>query len=291
MSILSAVRWFYPLALFLVLFASVYLYPALGKPYLLVTSGTVSGLAESGNETFRVFSLQVFLPPLTKLAGEKVACAYNSTSIQAYTSLGSVEIRKNCVYLSVENTGSQPIIVNVEIRAFQTVEERQDLGVYVAAVAAVSAVAYLSMTESGREKVFTVISIPVSYYVTRREDVARSEKRVRILEYIRANPGVSMRRISRETDISFGEVQWHLSILERLGLVKRVKIGKRTCYYPSETPLEVWLPSFLREELGVTVDSERLRGVAPRLELFASRGNLPLSEISQIISPDSAQQG
>jgi DNA-binding transcriptional ArsR family regulator len=91
-----------------------------------------------------------------------------------------------------------------------------------------------------------------------------------------------MRRISRETGISFGEVQWHLSVLERLGFVERVRVGRFVCYYPKGAPPETWLPAFAERELGLKLNPEDLKRAAPRLEAALAKGVLSLEELATL---------
>jgi len=256
---------------------------AAAEPVLVVASPAVSSAQAAGNTTY---TLKVLLPPLAELRGEKIACIRGAELVKATASTGSIAVSEGCALLTASNPSLKPLEVQVLlVAAEQPREQPQPPVVIVAVVAAAAAAAsYLSLTESGREKLFALLSIPASYYIARFEDVKRSGKRVRILQYLRENPGASMRRISRETGISFGEVQWHLSILERLGLVHRVKIGKRACYYPVDVPLEEWLPRFAQAELGAPLDTTALRAAKQRLESMAARGAIPLSELEPLLT-------
>jgi len=255
------------------------------EPVLIVASPAVSSTQAAGNTTY---VLKVLLPPLAELRGEKVACIRGAEILNASSPTGSVAVSEGCVFLTASNPSPKPLEVQVVLVAAEPPRgQPQPPVALVAAIAAAAAASYLSLTESGREKLFAALSIPASYYIARYEDVKRSEKRVRILQYLRENPGASMRRISREAGISFGEVQWHLSILERLGLVQRVKIGRRACYFPVDVPLEEWLPRFTLAEMGVRIDAAALKAAKPRLESMAARGAIPLSELEPLLAAKS----
>jgi DNA-binding transcriptional ArsR family regulator len=255
---------------------------AAAEPVLVVASPAVSSAQAAGNTTY---TLKVLLPPLAELRGEKIACIRGAELVKATASTGSIAVSEGCAFLTASNPSLKPLEVQVLlVAAEQPREQPQPPVVIVAVVAAAAAASYLSLAESGREKLFALLSIPASYYIARFEDVKRSEKRVRILQYLRENPGSSMRRISRETGISFGEVQWHLSILERLGLVHRVRIGKHACYYPVDVPLEEWLPRFAQAELGALLDITAFRAAKQRLESMAARGAIPLSELEPLLT-------
>uniref|UniRef100_A0A7J3X9F9 Winged helix-turn-helix transcriptional regulator n=1 Tax=Thermofilum pendens TaxID=2269 RepID=A0A7J3X9F9_THEPE len=262
---------------------------AAAEPVLVVASPSVSSAQAVSNTTY---TLRVLLPPLTELHGERIACIRGAALLNATPSAGSVSLSEGCVFLTASNPSLKPLEVQVVLVAAEPPPQQPQPPVaLVAAVVAAAAASYLSLTESGREKLFAALSIPASYYIARFEDVRRSEKRVRILQYLRENPGASMRRISRETGISFGEVQWHLSILERLGLVQRVRIGKRACYYPVDVPIEEWLPRFAAAELGAHLDAAALRAAKARLESMAARGAIPLSELEPILAAKHAKTG
>jgi len=253
-------------------------------PILVITRPDVSA-TNSSSGGLTLYKLSLTLPPLTSLRGERVACVQGAKVLRVQATAGASAVREGCVYLTVENPGLRPLRVEVLVEAEESREPGPPILVaLVAAAASAAAASYLTMTEGGREKLFSALSIPASYYILRREDASRSPKRVAILKYVRENPGVTARRISRETGISFGEVQWHLSILERLGLVERVRIGKYSCYYPSGTPLEVWLSNFIARELGTEVDAETLRRARPRLEPLLERGAIPYQEVKSIIT-------
>lgn len=238
---------------------------ALAQPKLIVTSAAVVGVEELGEGTDRTYILTVELPPLTKLHEEKLACLYRAEVKSVAAQYGTAVLRAGCILLTSENPTARTVrvAVTVEAAAVTQLQQEQPSILLAAVTAAAAAASYFTLSETGRGKLFSALSIPVAYYVTKRSDVARSPKRVKILEYIKANPGASMRRIARETGISYGEVQWHLSILERLGLVEWVRVGKYTCYYPAGTPVEIWLTRFAETELKLdSAALDRLRQTA-----------------------------
>ena len=56
-------------------------------------------------------------------------------------------------------------------------------------------------------------------------------KRVRILEFIKANPGTHLRRIKRELNLAMGVIQYHLYRLERERNIVSVRHGLYKRYY------------------------------------------------------------
>ncbi|MEM1516950.1 MAG: helix-turn-helix domain-containing protein [Thermofilum sp.] len=255
--------------------------PAVSKPYLVVVSPAAKLLSVEGNGSTYLFEVEV--PPLSLLSRERIACVYEAAVVRVESSAGEALLEGNCIFLTVQNPGLAPLAVKLEVVSQQKSSSAEPPVAVIAAVTAVAAASYLTLTESGREKLFAALSVPAAYYVTRYEDVKRSAKRVKILEYLRANPGATMRRISREAGVSLGEVQWHLSILERLGLVQSVKIGKYSCYFLTGTPVETWLPSFVERELGAKIDARELEKLKPGIEPLLSRRSIPLGELLNLL--------
>ena len=250
--------------------------PSLAEPALVQARAGVS-IEKVGELEYR---LTVTVPPFTALKGETLACAYGAGVAKASP---PAEVEGNCIKITVDNPSPKPLTVEIEaVLAPPPTAEELPLAAIAAVVAGAAAAAYLSATESGREKLFKAVSVPAAYYIVKRSDVARSAKRVRILEYVKANPGATMRRISRETGISFGEVQWHLSVLERLGLVERVRVGRFVCYYPKGAPPETWLPAFAERELGLKLNPENLKRAASRLEAALAKGAINLEELATL---------
>ena len=61
-----------------------------------------------------------------------------------------------------------------------------------------------------------------------------SQTRSKIHDYIKKNPGVHFRRISKELGLAMGQIQHHLSVLEHAGKIKSRKINFHRHYYPAE---------------------------------------------------------
>lgn len=58
--------------------------------------------------------------------------------------------------------------------------------------------------------------------------------RRRILLLLMENPGISARRLARKLGIGMGNLAGHLLIMERVGLVKEVKNGRRLELYVND---------------------------------------------------------
>ena len=61
--------------------------------------------------------------------------------------------------------------------------------------------------------------------------VLTQETRNFIYKYIEKNPGVHFRKICRDVGKKMGVVQYHLSVLEKNGLVRIVKDGRYKCFF------------------------------------------------------------
>jgi DNA-binding transcriptional ArsR family regulator len=243
--------------------------------------------AEPRNET-QIYILEVQVQPLSSLVNEKIACIYGARIQSINTTTGKITLENPgdaaCIYITLDNPTIHKAVARLVVVAQAQPEERREPPLaLVGAVACVAAATYLTQTEGGRDKLFKAASIPISYYVARHEDVLRSRKRVQILEYLKKEPGASMRRIARETGVSFGEVQWHLSILERLGYVRRVRIGKWHVYYPTGTATEKWLANFMAKELGERIIERDAQVLAEVLERYLSTGTVPIAVIKENI--------
>ncbi len=61
-------------------------------------------------------------------------------------------------------------------------------------------------------------------------------KRVRILQFIKANPGTHLRKIKRELNLAMGVIQYHLYRLERERSVVSARHGLYKRYYADQGP-------------------------------------------------------
>ncbi|MCS7104825.1 MAG: winged helix-turn-helix transcriptional regulator [Thermofilaceae archaeon] len=201
---------------------------------ITVTSAAVVEVKELDSDHGKVYVITVEIPPLTRLTSEKLACIYGINVTEVSTQWGNTTFEGGCLLLSADNPSPRTLTVTVELKGVELQRPQpppQPPVLTAATIAAVAVSSYLALTENGRQKLYSTISIPAAYLVVNRKDVERNPKRMKILEYIRTHPGATIRRISRETGISYGEVQWHLSILERLEIIKSVKIGRYVYYF------------------------------------------------------------
>lgn len=64
--------------------------------------------------------------------------------------------------------------------------------------------------------------------------IGTSENRRRILEYIRSNPGIYLRKISKDLDLAVGNTEYHVCALQREGMIRSLRYGLYRHYYSVE---------------------------------------------------------
>jgi len=55
--------------------------------------------------------------------------------------------------------------------------------------------------------------------------------RGRVYDYIKNNPGIHLRKLSRDLNIANGDTQYHLDVLHKLGMIKSKRRGSYKVYY------------------------------------------------------------
>lgn len=118
------------------------------------------------------------------------------------------------------------------------------------AVASVGIVGF-SLTAFGRALLTSFLFVPL-YARLSPEEVLNHEKRQEILEFVRLNPGVHLRRIGHALSISYGTLTYHLYRLEREGYITFSQEGLFKRYYSSagrmkEAAKEKPMPTALRD--------------------------------------------
>jgi len=63
------------------------------------------------------------------------------------------------------------------------------------------------------------------------EDILKLETRKEIYNFIEKNPGLHLREISRNMNISFGNLRYHLNFLEKQNLIRKKESKRYTRYY------------------------------------------------------------
>ncbi|MBY9006217.1 MAG: winged helix-turn-helix transcriptional regulator [Candidatus Lokiarchaeota archaeon] len=64
------------------------------------------------------------------------------------------------------------------------------------------------------------------------EDVLENEKRKKIIDVILINPGVHFSELKRKTKIAYGNLVWHLEILDKYHVIKKKTMEQYVVYFP-----------------------------------------------------------
>jgi predicted transcriptional regulator len=67
-----------------------------------------------------------------------------------------------------------------------------------------------------------------------KEDILEQGTRQAIYETILKNPGLHFRRICRALDKKMGVVQYHVSVLEKNGLIRSIRDGRYKCFFAEQ---------------------------------------------------------
>jgi len=93
-----------------------------------------------------------------------------------------------------------------------------------------------SLTDRGRSFLSRMIFLPL-YVKMKGEAVLDNELRGMIRGYILVNPGDCYTDLKRNLQLENGELAYHLSVLEREGIIKSVAKGAKRVYYPADMPM------------------------------------------------------
>ncbi|MFX1312655.1 MAG: winged helix-turn-helix transcriptional regulator, partial [Promethearchaeota archaeon] len=69
-------------------------------------------------------------------------------------------------------------------------------------------------------------------------DIFNNENRLNILREILNNPGIHQNELLRNCDLQKGQLQWHLDVLLKNGIIKKEKYGQYTIYFPITSSIE-----------------------------------------------------
>lgn len=138
-----------------------------------------------------------------------------------------------------------------------------------------------SLSDRGRSFLSRMFLLPL-YVKTRGAAVLDNELRGMIRGYILVNPGDCYTDIKRNLQLENGELAYHLSVLEREGIVKSVAKGAKRVYYPADVSepedggglheIQARLVKHIQEVPGMSVhDLAGLLGVSGQLALYHLR--------------------
>ena len=95
-----------------------------------------------------------------------------------------------------------------------------------------------------------------------RKNILDSPRRLEILRFIRANPGLHFRELLREMSLTRGTLGYHVERLESAGLLKAIKSRGRCHYFATGSPY-----SAEKEALIIAMGNDTLRGIITQILL------------------------
>jgi predicted transcriptional regulator len=69
----------------------------------------------------------------------------------------------------------------------------------------------------------------------KKDDLLSQDTRNSIFQLIKDNEGLHFRKICRMLDKKMGVVQYHVSVLEKSGMIRAVRDGRYKCFFPTDT--------------------------------------------------------
>ena len=98
-----------------------------------------------------------------------------------------------------------------------------------------------------------------------RKNVLDSPRRLEILSFIKANPGLHFRKLLKEMSLTRGTLGYHLERLQSAGLLRAVKRRGRIHYFATGSPF-----SAEKETLIITMNNDARRGIIT--QIFLNQG-------------------
>jgi len=83
-----------------------------------------------------------------------------------------------------------------------------------------------------REFIRNHIIVQPARYTLSIEDVLENENRSKIIDLIIESPGIHFNELLRQTDLSPGNLVWHLDILETYHIIGKKNVGQYLVYFP-----------------------------------------------------------
>ncbi len=83
----------------------------------------------------------------------------------------------------------------------------------------------------------------------KQEEVLLLDTRRRIYETVKKNPGIHLRELQRLTGLAMGQLEYHISLLERVGLIRSQKQGRYRRYFPADSEEDPALIGIVRSKV------------------------------------------
>jgi len=80
-----------------------------------------------------------------------------------------------------------------------------------------------------------------------RDDIVHNGVRKQILQFIRVNPGCYNRLIRRRLNIGSNEFNWHIGMLEKFGLIKKMEFERSWGYFENRSYMDHEFDLFLMQ--------------------------------------------
>ncbi|MFX1499914.1 MAG: winged helix-turn-helix transcriptional regulator [Promethearchaeota archaeon] len=107
-------------------------------------------------------------------------------------------------------------------------------------------------------------------------DIFDNENRLIILNEILNNPGIHQNELLRNSNLQKGQLQWHLDVLLKNGIIKKTKYGQYTIYFPITSSID-----FIEKYKNMPNKSETTENV---LEIIQKNPGINSSKISKILN-------
>ncbi len=76
------------------------------------------------------------------------------------------------------------------------------------------------------------VPLQLNYYLS-FNDIFENENRKKIINQILEKPGIHNNELLRQCNLQKGQLQWHLHILLRYGIIRKEKIGQYVVFFPN----------------------------------------------------------
>ena len=106
--------------------------------------------------------------------------------------------------------------------------------------------------------------------------IFENENRSNILREILNNPGIHQNELLRNCDLQKGQLQWHLDVLLKNGIIKKENYGQYTIYFPITSSIES-----IEDFKTMPVKSETTEKV---LDIIQKNPGINSSKISRILN-------
>ncbi|WP_221057196.1 winged helix-turn-helix transcriptional regulator [Methanoculleus chikugoensis] len=110
-----------------------------------------------------------------------------------------------------------------------------------------------------------------------RKNVLDSPRRLEILSFIKANPGLHFRKLLKEMSLTRGTLGYHLERLQSAGLLRAVKRRGRIHYFAAGSPY-----SAEKETLIITMNNDARQGIITQIFLNGGAHTEELAEESSL---------